>query len=268
MASTRAQIEAQITVPAGGWSFEATDDLGGPTTVTLPAGTYYHSSAGSNANTLQEALDTATNAVMGRTWNWQFNSGDVSYAGTYYLTATGSSHVVTWTDNELRDLLGFDADLTGGDPYYYDRRAQGFWRSEYGWQSMCGIAGFDGFPETDKHDAENAAGYLYSVTGQTKYISDLWFPMEPQENVIRAAETSASNHYSFQHFIEDTIHAGKAPFSSGGPIRVYPDYSDVSTYVTYYVPGFQDWTPDRLREDKMWDQYWRVGFPRLVKVPG
>ncbi len=77
--ATNGKLEAQITVPTGGWQIACTDDVGGPTTVTMPAGTYYHSSVGNLSEDFADALATAINAAMGATWTVTVAAGE---AGT------------------------------------------------------------------------------------------------------------------------------------------------------------------------------------------
>lgn len=263
--ASRLKAEGAIVVPTGGWAMSLTDALGGPTTVTLPAATYYHSSADSTGTytSLEDALTTLTNAAMGRTWTWNINTSSPG-TGMYDVVASGGGNIsITWTDTELRDLLGWTGNLSGSIGYTAPEGAEALWRSDYYYQCESGADGFEGWPETDKQDAENAAGYLYSVTGQTKYVNRFRFPMEPRANVITAAESTTNA--SFQTFVQQAIH-GTAPWGqSGGPIRIYPDVDDDATYTDYYVPGFQAWKPFKIREE--WEGYWSCEFPRLVKVP-
>ena len=105
MASTCGKLEARISIPSGGWAFAITDDVVSSQTVTIPNETFYHSSEDSLANDLAASIAAYINAVASDTWTVTISAGEGG-TGKYTISADGATCEITWTDTELRDLLG------------------------------------------------------------------------------------------------------------------------------------------------------------------
>lgn len=266
MASTNGKLEAQITIPAGGWDIAVVETGGGGAsdTVTIPAGTYYWSSPNSvEFHTVIEGYFNS--ATLNAAYSCSISAGE-NGTGKVTITASGGSVTavaLTWTDTELRDLCGFTGNVSGSLSYTSTNHAQALWLPNYGWQGRHGDASFTGHPISDKQDMVNSAGYYFGVAGQTRYESALTWPMcaDAKTNTISESTTNES----FQTFLEDGIHAGKSWATVGGPIRFYADADTDTTYTTWSVPGMAEYSPQRIRDQ--WDGYWRIELPRLVKVP-
>lgn len=102
------KLEGKIVIPAGGWSFSLNDSSGGPYTISFAAADeYYLSSAGSGANSfiadLKSKMDDAGNTY---TVTLSDTTGKVTIA------VDTSTYSITWTSTDLRDLIGFDANVT------------------------------------------------------------------------------------------------------------------------------------------------------------
>jgi len=259
--ASNGKIEARITVPTGGWDMACTDASGGPTTVTLPAGTYYHSSDGSNANTLGEALTTAANAVMTQTWTISIAAGEEA-SGKYTITCDGATCTVTFTDTELRDLLGFTIHLTGDTSYIGANQAQGLWIASEGFQKKNGGTG--GSWVTDQQTVNTMSGHVYSVMGRKHRRTRITWPMESRAKTW--AENESATNESFETFLLDGIWGGASWGTSAGPIRFHPDADTDATYGTFSVLGLESWDPSELQEHWAGGR-WVIELPHLIEVP-
>ena len=260
--ATNGKLEARITVPTGGWDVALTDQDAGPTTVTIPAGTYYHSSAGSEAEGFADTFATLANAAMGQTWVSSVAAGEAG-TGKYTLSCGGSTCTVTFTDTEVRDLMGFTGNLTGSTSYTSSAQAEGLWLPEYPYQSLNGGPSWNGWWETDQKSVENAAGYSFSVIGQKKRINSVTWPIASRAKCWVANEGTANE--SFEQFLLDGIWAGAAWGTSAGPIRFHGDADTDATFATYAALGLESWRPEQIRDH--WTGAWVIVLPRLVEVP-
>jgi hypothetical protein len=118
------RIEGQMVVPAG-VSITATNS-GGPTTVSITAGTYYPSELVAHLAVRLNAVRTPAN------WTATLSTG-ASGTGKVSINWTGSgTYSIAWTANgtTLRDVLGFTADLTAitqGVASVSTKQARGLW---------------------------------------------------------------------------------------------------------------------------------------------
>lgn len=255
------KLEARITVPTGGWTITCTDAVGGPTGCVLPAGTYYHSSDGSNSNTLSEALLTAINNLMGQTWTLALGAGE-SGTGLYTLGCDGATCTVTFTDTEIRDLLGFTGNLSASTSYVSPSAAQGLWLPSYGFQKKNGGTG--GSWVTDQQSVKTASGHVYSVMGRKYRMTKITWPAETRAKCWTENETTTNE--SFETFLIDGIWGGAAWGTSAGPIRFYPDADTDATYGSFSVLGLESWDPTELVEHFAGGR-WRIDLPELIEVP-
>ncbi len=256
------KLEAQITIPSGGWSMDIEDDIN-TQTVTVPAGTYYHSSVGSGTRSFADELEYQGNLVLSDTLTVSISSGEGG-TGKYTISLDGGTNEITWTNTDLRDLMGFDnGQGTGATSYTSDNAAQGIWLPEYPCQRLHG-GSWRGYWETDQQNAETSSGHVFSVMGRKKRVLDLTWPAE---SAIKTWSNSGGNR-SFERFLLYGIYGTDVAWgTSGGPIRYHPD-ADINTsngYGTYYVMGMENWRPTQVRRG--WTGLWRIHLPRLVQVP-
>lgn len=100
------RIEAQFTVPAG-VSIAASNSGGGPTAVSLTAGTYFPSTFVAHVVARLNAVRTPAN------WTGTLSTG-ASGTGRVTLNWTGTgTYSITWTSTDARDMLGFTINLAG-----------------------------------------------------------------------------------------------------------------------------------------------------------
>jgi hypothetical protein len=103
---------AQIVVPAG-VQVSATTNAGGPTTVNITAGTY--ATLAAFLTQLQADL-IAGRTVTAGTWTVSLSTG-AGATGKVTIAVTNGTFSLTWIvgggTNDLRDLLGFTANIVG-----------------------------------------------------------------------------------------------------------------------------------------------------------
>lgn len=261
--ATNGKLEARITVPTGGWSMSCTDASGGPTTVTLPAGTYYHSSDGSNANTLPEALATAANAVMTETWSVSIAAGE-SGTGKYTIGCTGATCTIVFSSTSLKNLLGFSLVTSSGSTSYTGpKQAQGLWLASYGHQKKNGGSGGSA-RISDQQATRNSAGYAYGIQGQSYKMARIAWPMETRAKCWTINESTTNE--SFETFLVDGIWGAAAWGTTLGPVRFHEDADTDATYGTFSVFGMANWDPNELVEHWAAGR-WMIELPELVEVP-
>jgi len=260
--ATNGKLEAQVTIPTGGWTITCTDALGGPTGVVVPAGTYYHSSDGSNSNTLSEAITTAVNTLLGQTWTLTIAAGE-SANGKYTIGCDGATCTVTWTDTELRDLLGFTGDLSGSTSYESPSQAQALFVASNGFQKKNGQSGGSA-RKSNQQARVNDAGYVFAIQGRDYKTASITWPMETRAKCWTVNESTTNE--SFETFMVDGIWGQSSWGTVTGPIRFYPDADTDTDYGTFSAMDLGEWDPQELTEHYA-GGHWRIELPRLIEVP-
>lgn len=101
------RVEAKIVVPTGGAAVSASNAGGGPTTVTVPAGSYYLTSAGGVSSLIDELESQLNTSRPPSSGSWTV-AVDTS-GGTGRVTISCDEPAsVSFTSTTLRDVLGFD----------------------------------------------------------------------------------------------------------------------------------------------------------------
>lgn len=260
--ATNGKLEARITVPVGGWDVALTDQSAGPTTITIPAGTYYHSSADSEAEGFADTFDTLANAAMAQAWNCTIAAGEAG-TGLYTITCTGTTCTATFTDADAGTLMGFTGNLTGSTSYTSEGQAKALWLPECPFQALNGGPSWLGWWETDLESSEHPNGNVHSVIGRRKQINSISWPASSRGKCWTVNEDSANE--SFEQFLLDGIWAGASWGTSAGPVRFYGDADVDGTHATYAALELGDWRPDQIKAH--WTGMWLVTLPRLVLVP-
>src|SRR3990167_4661752 len=120
-------VYAAITVPSSpAVTLSATNNAGGPTTVTMTAGTYVTSSSFITqlATDLQAQLP-----VSGGSWQGGFEvAADDCFATIQ--TSNASSFSITWIDTNLRDALGFAGNISSVTAATGTLNVRGAWRPD------------------------------------------------------------------------------------------------------------------------------------------
>lgn len=255
------KIEGRITVPTAGWAVALTDQSGGPTTITIPAGTYYHSSAGSEAEDFAATIATLANAAMTQTWTCTVAAGE-SASGKYTISCTGSTCTVTFTDTEVRDIMGYTGNLSGSTSYASTNQAKGLFLPTRPFHNANGGGSWRGGWETNLQGQENPSGHFHGVMGRKKRVMRLAWNAEPRRKAWVANETTTGE--SWEQFLIDCIWAGESYFDVAGPVRWYPDAAIDGVYGTYSVP-VSEYNPEQFTQDSTFA--WRIVINRMIEEP-
>ena len=260
--ASNGKLEARITVPTGGWDVALTDDGAGPTAVTIPAGTYYHSSAGSEAEDFAATFATVANAAMTETWTCTVAAGEAG-TGKYTIGCSGSTCTVTFTDADVGTLMGYTGNLSASTSYTSTGQAKALWLPEYPFQALNGGPSWIGWWETDQIATENSNGNSFGLIGRKKRINSVTWPVASRAKCWAVNEATVNE--SFETFLVNCIWAGESWGRSLGPVRFYGDAADDATHGTYAAHGLANWRPAQIREH--WTGAWVISLPRLVQVP-
>jgi len=241
--------EAPITIPSGGWSFALTDSDVTGATVTIPAGTYYHSTGTTLASELKSQMD----ATSARTYTVSFDSS----TGKYSIAVSSSTFSITWTDTELRNVLGWTGMASGSStPDESDVQAEGIWLPKTPVETPYGLES-GGIPVSSANVSMSPGGAFYSYHGPKHYRSEYTYVAVTGPRALTSKEETANQ--SFETFWTDAIR-GEAPWCDvpGASLRFHPSASDDSTYFTWNILDQKE--PSLVRATEGYDGLWQVSF--------
>ncbi len=253
---SKGRLEAKITVPAGGWTGTIDDSGGGGAAAwTVAAGEYYLTSlltAFAAALNVAATTDTLTvTASLG-----EDGTGKVS------VTSTGNGTLV-WTSTDLRDLLGYSANLTlvANTANTAAAQARSLWIADCPYDAPNEIFPWVGIVEADARSMESAGGRVYSLSGQKRFWTWLRWAVVAREHASQANESTTNE--SFERFVRDGVWGLDASWGTpGGNVRFYPD-ADAGDWVEYAVSLPREFRPEHWA-DGWAGGPWRCGFERLV----
>lgn len=245
-------------MPTGGW-----DTTINATTATIPAGTYYMSTAGSGASDFLATLETLFATAAATTCSITASLGE---GGTGIVTITfGASTSISWADTEVQELLGFSSNSSAATSHVSTKSARGVWLPTCAYWTKNGGGDWRGRVRADYRTASNAAGHVWAHMGQKRYELDLRWDAIKRERMWITSESTPNQ--SLERFWRDGIwgeHGGGTP---GGPVRWYPNAASDSVYGTYRVEaGAELFDPEQRIEN--YTGSWRVQMPTLIQVPG
>ena len=208
--------EAAITVPAS-TTIAATNSGGGPTTVTVPAATY------SGPTTLLAAVVAALNATRTpANWTGSVSVG-ASGTGQSTLNYTGTgTYSITWTSTELRDLLGFAANLvavTQGVASVGAKQARGLWIPDCPINLKHDPRAAP--PRSDRRSVITPTGVVYTHVGNKMYVHRaVAYSHVPKQRIWEANATLANA--SLETFwLEAQLGFGSTWIKAGAVCQVY-----------------------------------------------
>lgn len=206
------RLEAAFTVPAS-TTISVTNSGGGPTTVTVAAGSYYHSTF---ASYFQGALE-AQRAPGSGSWSVTYSTG-ASATGKYTI-ALAEGYSITWTSTNLRDLLGFTATITSQTTVTGTNQSRGLWIPD------CPLS-CDGDPAqaprvTDLRTTQSPTGYVVGLIGNTFYRhKNIRWSHVAKSRVWIGSETTVNA--SWEKFLVDTQWAlGHSWFTPVSLVNIY-----------------------------------------------
>lgn len=130
---------------------------------------------------------------------------------------------VTWTYTALRDLLGFNSDLSGGTVYVAPRAARYTWLPSQPLAHTPMTAARMLAPKTTGMVYVGRTGMLSGVAGPSIYSANLRYRLLPHVDVAyQSTDDTWSTRYPFEAFYEDIV-------ANVRPVRLYHDRSDVTS---------------------------------------
>lgn len=253
-----------MTVPAG-VSINATNSGGGPTVVSITAGTYYISDLVAHVQTRLNAVRTPAN------WTVTLSTG-ASGTGKVSINWTGAgTYSIAWTASgtTLRDVLGFTVDLTGvtqGVASVSPKQARGLWLPD------CPLNLTGDTPNapvaTDAMPVVSPRGDVTVLVGNSMYqhLGLRW------SNVLQAKVWEASAaiaNASWETFWKDAyLGLGSISwFSAGSKLKIV-DHAGRTLGSDAAITG---WKATRgpfdtavKKVDKAWAGMWLIEIPELV----
>jgi hypothetical protein len=260
--ATDGRIEAQFTVPAS-TTISATTNAGGPTTVTLTAGTYYMSTFVAQ---LQADL-IAQRTVTAGTWTVSLSTG-ANGTGKVTIAVTNGTFSITWTSTNARDILGFTADIAAQTSSTGASQARGVWIPD---RPLKIKSTPNAAPKrSDKRGTVGPTGVVFSLVGNKWYehVELLWRGVA-KNRVWVGAETTTNQ--SWEKFMLDTqLNDGHSWFTVGSKIQIYDILgAKVGIYgnsgsgmAGWYMHNVDDINP--MRSDEHWDGAWDITIPKIT----
>ncbi len=220
MTATCGRLEAAVVVATGGWAVAVND--GTAYNATVAAGTY------SGPTAVLAALVAALNVAAGlagslRTWTGAIASGEQGSGKSTLTISAGANTTLNWTATNLRDLLGWAANLAGAITYTSPAGCRGMWLPDSPISQP--------FPLGDTGNVESDATVIVSPSGVTKTIVTAVRTRHPgitwsHVSLARARQSQeASGVRSFERFVRDCMigATGLAYFNPGGDIKIWWD---------------------------------------------
>lgn len=224
----------------------------GGSPVALTTGNYFMAGySGESTTQLCEHIQVKIRALGA-----PYGSTSVTMSEDGYITIgdLGGVTTITWTDTDLRDLLGFTGNLSGQSGYTATNQAR------YCWFPTRAIADYPGdltsfwTPRSTSITYRSGDGTTCSIVGTLINEGKFSYKHLPASNVIT---TSTTVWESFQRFWTDVIHEGQ-------PFRVLPDRSSYTptSYLTALwavqedepVGPFSDFVERHVRKyNGLWD---------------
>ena len=250
----RGRLEGLITVPTGGWTLSATNGTGGPSTVTIAAGSYTTTSYCSY-------LQTQLNASRPAGWTVTPSFGE-SGTGLVTINCSSVNWSVTWTSTELGSLIGH-GNITARASALSGGICPAVWMPDCAYWSPYG-KGDHGHYVTDMRQTISPNGAVKTLFGNEMRV----LPGLKWEAVQKARVKSFDIGAAFQPFEEfwRTVVLGKyyAALPVGSTIAFFPD-ADVATSTDYRIVDLATFAPPQTVSG--YAGLYRVELPRLIEVP-
>lgn len=252
MTATAGRLEATITVPVGGWTVSVTTTApAGPAVATIAAGDYYVSA-------LLDAFDVALTAAVGGSWTVVQSTLETTGNGKTVITLATHTFSLTWTSTDLRDALGYTANLGPGlGAYTSTNHAIGLWLPDCPKWTPYGDAVFDEM--TDLRQTIGPSGGVKDLQGNSyDALEGLRWDM-----VSNARAIGKDTVGSWQHFWS-TIKTGRYSYiRAGKPCKLFWDSSSTTpaNEVKLIAPNAS--LPPVVDG---WTGLYKVAIPMLVKV--
>lgn len=203
--------------------------------VSIAAGRYFLTSAGTDGSTafltyLKNQLDAATS----RTWTVTIADDTDTASGKVTLSVSGAATTATWSSSSLRDILGFDTNLSSGTSWTGANQATTIWLPNCGRSGVMSPEGGNGAIESDASFALAPSGAAYSIGYTARYVDTLEFRTLTGNKVWDYLESTGNE--SLETFWGAVIKYGRA-------VRLYPSRDTDGTYRTFRLENFGEFRP-------------------------
>ncbi len=250
---SRGALSAQI-YQSGTWAAALTGTGSGTSNVASSSTRYI--------TDLLTAIGTAWSTTTGDTVTL---TGSFGESGTGLVTITSTANLaVTWTSTDMRDLLGFTANLSAGTSHVGTRQCKAVWLPNAEGAFYYGN-GDEGHTETDAGTTESPRGDVKRLVYNTRQV----LPSATWSHVLKAyariaAETTVGA--SFEQWWRNTQGGELTYFEACAAVRLIWDADTAGTYKTYRLPALTSTQMTRVVDE--WNGIFRIEIPRLVRVPG
>lgn len=225
------KMEGRYTVPAAGLRMTVDINGSGPLTFAVLSGGshYYPTAVSSDTSTFLGSIAAVLNIWLAAGGVWTLTADDEGADGddaTGKITIAHSLHTfdVTWIDTELRDLLGFTADLSGAASYEGAACCRNIWLPDRRRWLPPDPEGSVGRPVPNTSILISSSGHSVALDFGVRYGTSIEFHHVAGKRVRKELEVIANQ--SFQSFFENVV-------AKGEPIRYHYDRSDDWTFVTW-----------------------------------
>jgi len=251
---------AFFTIPAS-TTISVTNGGGGPTTVTITAGTY---TIATLIVQLQTDLQTQR-APSGSAWTVTHSTG-ASGTGKVAIDCPTDTWSITWTSAALRDLLGFTANITSVTTEQTGaNQSLGFWMPDC---PMFIEGNYLAAPDvTDFRQTVSPTGVTIGHTGNTRYEHNgLTYSHVPDARTWKSAEVVVNE--SLQQFLRDSQWGTGNTFFTPSSKCVIVAHTGTAigngTLTGWYLKGAPSMAAIVKRAGESWDGLWSVGPISIV----
>lgn len=237
------KCEWRFPVSTGGWTFTLIDaDHGGTgSTRTIAAGDYFHTTLNgatpAMTTAMKTALDDGTGAV---TYTVSVDDNSDSSTGKYTITPSGGTFTVNWISTDLRNVLGFNANITASGGVTGSNHAQFLFlpnvpRSSPMSPEPMSMSQDMGAVETDQTFVKSPDGTSVALKYNHVYVDTFIFEKLVGHKTYISTEvvTNESLHKVFLDAI-----------CKGYPFRYHPDRANDSLYFIEKIEDGKDYKPE------------------------
>ena len=243
------RLEAKVYFAAA-HTVSATNSVGGPTTVTIAAGSYYPTDL---------LTEFATQLNASRPSGWTVTK-DFTDGGTGLVTihCTNVNWSITWTSTTLRDLLGFTGNISAVSVAQTATNAmKGVWLPD------CPVNCEDdltvGAYQSDLRQSISPTGAVLSLAGNSyRRLRNVGW-----SHVAKArARATAATTMAFENWFYDTQIGGNGSFLPGSRIAFYTDATTPTLLGYYQIADLS--TTDMDQAIQGWAGRWSIKLPTLI----
>lgn len=250
--ATNGRVEAQITIPTGGWSFTMeVDGLVGSSVRTIAAGAYWPQDlAAEFASELEDG-----EAVLGGAGTYALGSTFTETGAGLLRVArapSGTNFDVTWGSTDLRDALGFAGTISGDDEYLGTSVLGGIWLPHAILAAPRGVD--DGHTEMDRTVSVSPRGHVKALGYASRKRLRVTWSHVLARYTLESQETTEGE--SFERWWLDT-HGGRVSYFGRAPLcRLYWSANDAAYVELRLTEPMNTFNPER--SDPSWIGLWPI----------